>query len=181
MNSTWLLFPPPAQPPPLALSARLYHSRVCCSVILSVQYFLYHRRLGPVPHSVNTSDFLSPVVIHFRSVTSFLSVSRFQQSLLLRFFMSRYIVSFSAFHYSLFHFLLFVQHFTCSSLSLIRVILYLSLAFFLDRLILLLSPIFLAYSFLYLLCHYSSCIYVSLTTVLPLTNDHSLKAKALEI
>lgn len=123
MNSTWLLFPPPAQPPPLALSARLYHSRVCCSVILSVQYFLYHRRLGPVPHSVNTSDFLSPVVIHFRSVTSFLSV-------LLRFFISRYIVSFSAFHYSLFHFLLFVQHFTCSSLSLIRVILYLSLAFF---------------------------------------------------
>jgi len=64
--------------------------------------------------------------------------------------MLRYIVSFSALRYSPPNFLFFVQRYICPSLSVIRVILYLSLAF-LDRLILRLSPIFLANSFLYLL------------------------------
>lgn len=84
-------------------------------------------------HSVNTLDFLSPVsfvVCRVPSFTSFLQVSRFQQSLSLRFFMSRYIISFYALRFSLYNFLLFVQHFTCPSLSVIRVILYLSLVFF---------------------------------------------------
>jgi len=134
------------------------------SQILSLLRLLQHHSFCTIPpsplfvqtlsHSVNTPDFLSPVsfdVCHVPSLTSFLSVSRFQQSLSPPFFMSCYIVSVSALRFSLPNFLLFAQHFTCPSLSVIGVILYLSLVFFLDRHILRLSPIFLVNSFLCLL------------------------------
>ena len=111
----------------------------------------YRGRPGPVPLSENTSLYVTSIFrcLSRPSFTSFISVSRFQHSLSLPFFKSRYIVSFS-------------PPFLFPYLT-IRATLYLSLTFcypchslfvsriFLDRFFLRLSPIFLANSFLCLL------------------------------
>jgi hypothetical protein len=115
-------------------------------------YFLYHCRPSPVPLSeyiwLRISSFfrcLSGSIIHLIPVSLPLSTIPLTPFL----YVTLYHLIF-CFLYSLSHFLLFLKHFTCPSLSVIRVILYLSPAFF-RALILCLSLILLANSFLRLL------------------------------